>query len=159
MFVYKDVRLFMCLFWNYGNNAWLMFEFLLYIYTGHLIGCKKIKLCRNFREYYAQKCVDYVGKGKRWIMQKFEQLVELRLIPWALQYTGCTVNTMDTSILPRILALYGKNKHTCNFRQVWDLFLAIVDRYSFNTIFPSNFAKKKNRHVHVFVVFLETFKA
>ena len=44
----------------------------------------------------------------------------------AFQCTECTVNTMNTFILPRILALYSQNEHQF---YIFDLFVPYVDMY------------------------------
>ena len=89
---------------------------------------------QNYVEIFGcimQKNVLIMQKKKRWIMQKFEQLVKQR---WPLVTNWCarfTINTMNTSILPRILALYSQNKH--HFGQVlhvWS-FSVICRQYFF----------------------------
>ena len=95
-----------------------------------------------FRKFYAEKCVDLWKKcliiqvfwapSKRWSLGSF-------------LCAGCTIITMNTSILPRILVPYGQNKHYfCQDRHVlffsaicWQVFL-------YSTQFSSNFVQKKD---------------
>ena len=66
-------------------------------------------------------------------MRKFKHLVKLTLIPWA--FPICRMyssgDTMNTSILPRILALYGQNKHHICCSTCLIFFLPFVDTQVF----------------------------
>ena len=99
---------------------------------------KKLKIMRNFSGILCRKMCWLWGK-EHWIMQKFEHLVNITLIPWAFP-----MNTKNTSILPTVLALYGQNKH--NFCQVLTcliFFYHLLTGISLcNTLFSSNFAQK-----------------
>ena len=92
-------------------------------WRGHLIRCgKKLKIIGKFSGKLCGKMCWLCGKildyAEIWATSK------TTLIPWAaFQCTGCTVNTMSTSILPRILALYSQNKHHfCQVLHVWSFY-------------------------------------
>ena len=85
-----------------------------YVIIGHLIGCwKKLKIMQKFMEISCGKMC-WLCRKRAWLCRNLNNKwsnVGLLGFSAAFQCAGCNVNTMNTSISPRSLALYSQNKH------------------------------------------------